>query len=53
MRFCSISARAIVASATAMKFSGVGLLATSTPARVAAPMSILSVPMNGTITSWS
>ena len=41
----------MVASATAMKFSGVGLLATRTPRRVAAGMSILSVPMKGTITS--
>ena len=39
-----------MASATAMKFSGVGLLATRTPRAEAAGMSILSVPMNGTIT---
>ena len=43
----------MAASATAMKFSGVGLLATSTPRREAAAMSILSVPMNGTMTRRS
>ena len=45
--------RPTVASATAMKFSGVGLLATSVPRRVAAVTSILSVPMKGTITRRS
>ena len=35
MRLSSISSRPMVASATAMKFSGVGLLATSTPSREA------------------
>ena len=39
-----------MASATAMKFSFVGLLATSTPSRVAAGTSILSTPMKGTMT---
>ncbi len=43
----------MVASATAMKFSGVGLLATRTPRAEAAGMSILSVPMKGTMTSPS
>ena len=42
-----------MASATAMKFSGVGLLATRTPRADAAGTSILSVPMKGTITSRS
>jgi len=42
---------ATVASATAMKFSGVGLLATRMPSREAAGTSILSVPMKGTMTS--
>ncbi len=53
MRFCSISVSATVASATAMKFSGVGLLATRMPSREAAAMSILSVPMKGTMTRRS
>ena len=50
MRLSSMRIRPTVASATAMKFSRVGLLATSTPRRVAAGTSILSTPMNGTMT---
>jgi hypothetical protein len=34
-----------------MKFSGVGLLATTTPSLDAAARSILSVPIKGTMTS--
>ena len=49
-RLSSISSKPMVASATAMKFSFVGLLATSTPSRVAAGTSILSTPMKGTMT---
>ena len=41
----------MVASATAMKFSGVGLFATRTPSFDAASTSILSVPMKGTMAS--
>ena len=43
----------MVASATAMKFSGVGLLATRMPSPEAASTSILSVPMKGTMTRRS
>src|SRR6185503_11871691 len=53
MRLSSMRITPTVASATATKFSAVGLLATRMPSRDAAGMSILSVPMKGTMTRRS